>query len=79
MAKLNCQQALLQFSVSRDASEIILICWFGAQETFQQQQFLEILNKCIMLQFFLNKYLSESVTLESFPHMDRLPHVFRWQ
>ncbi len=28
------QQALLQSSVSHDPSEIILICWFGAKETF---------------------------------------------
>ncbi len=34
MAKLNIQQLLLQFSVSHDPSEIILICWFGAQEMF---------------------------------------------
>jgi len=33
-AKLNFQQSLLQSSVSHDPSEIILICWFGAQETF---------------------------------------------
>ncbi len=26
--------SLLQSSVSHDASEIILICWFGAQEAF---------------------------------------------
>ncbi len=26
--------SLLQSSVSHDPSEIILICWFGAQETF---------------------------------------------
>ncbi len=26
--------SLLQSSVSRDPSEIILICWFGAQQTF---------------------------------------------
>ncbi len=25
---------LLQSSVSHDASEIILICWFGTQDTF---------------------------------------------
>ncbi len=30
MAKLNFQQSL----VSYDPSEIILICWFGSQETF---------------------------------------------
>ncbi len=30
MTKLNFQQA----SVSHDPSEIILMCWFGAQETF---------------------------------------------
>jgi len=28
------QQSFLQSSVSHDPSEIILICWFGAQETF---------------------------------------------
>ncbi len=34
MAKLNFQQPLLQSSVSHNPSEIILICSFGAQETF---------------------------------------------
>ncbi len=34
MAKLNFQQPLPQFSVSHDPTEIILICWFGAQEMF---------------------------------------------
>ncbi len=32
MAKLNFQQSLLQFSVSRDPSEIILICLFAYDE-----------------------------------------------
>ncbi len=31
---LNFQQPLNQSSVSHDPSEIILICWFSAQETF---------------------------------------------
>ncbi len=34
IAKLHSHQSLLQSSVSHDPSEIILICWFGAQETF---------------------------------------------
>ncbi len=34
MAKLNLQQLLLQFSVSHVPSEMIVICWFGARETF---------------------------------------------
>ncbi len=34
MAKPIFQQALLQFSVSHDPSEIILICWFDAREPF---------------------------------------------
>ncbi len=34
MAKLNFQQPLRQFSMSHYSSEIILICWFGEQETF---------------------------------------------
>ncbi len=29
--------SLLQFSVSLDPSEIILMCWFGAQETFNKK------------------------------------------
>ncbi len=33
MTTLNFQQSLFQTSVSHDPSEIILICWFGAQET----------------------------------------------
>jgi len=34
MAKLNFQQASIQCSQSHDPSEIILICWFAAQDTF---------------------------------------------
>ncbi len=34
MAMLNFQQPLLQSSVSHDPSEIILISWFGAKESF---------------------------------------------
>ncbi len=33
MTRLNFQQPLLESSVLNDPSEIILICWFGAQET----------------------------------------------
>ncbi len=36
MAKLNLKQSLLQFSVSHDPLEIILICWFAAQKSFNQ-------------------------------------------
>ncbi len=32
--KAEFQQQLLQSLLSHDASEIILICWFVAQETF---------------------------------------------
>ncbi len=32
--KLNIHLPLFQSSVSHDPSEIILICWFAAQETF---------------------------------------------
>ncbi len=34
MAKLDFQQPLLQSSVSHDLSDIILVCWYGAQEFF---------------------------------------------
>ncbi len=32
--KAEFSASLLQFSVSHDPSEIILICWFAVQETF---------------------------------------------
>ncbi len=34
ITELDFQQPLLQFAVSHNPSEIILICWCGAQETF---------------------------------------------
>jgi len=34
MKKTEFSASLLQSSVSHDPSEIILICWFGGQETF---------------------------------------------
>ncbi len=34
MIKVECSASLLQSSVSHDPSEIILISWFAAQETF---------------------------------------------
>ncbi len=34
MIKAEFSASLLQSSVSHDPSEIILICWFTAQETF---------------------------------------------
>ncbi len=34
LANLKFQLQLLHSSVSHDSSEIILICWFGAQEAF---------------------------------------------
>ncbi len=35
MAKVNFQKPTLQSSVSYDPSEIIVIFWYGAQETFE--------------------------------------------
>ncbi len=32
MGKLNFQQPLLQYAVSHNPSEVILICWFDAEE-----------------------------------------------
>ncbi len=49
MAKLNFQQLLLQSSMSRDPSEIIVICWVSAQETL-----LFVENSCIAFCTALN-------------------------
>ncbi len=60
MAKLNFQQSLPQSSVSHDPSEIILICWFGAQETFFVVLFNIFLWKlCFFKDFQMNRHLFE--------------------
>ncbi len=54
MAKLNFQQPLLHISVSHDPSEIILICWFGAQETFL---IISVKNTFVLLIFVETWYI----------------------
>ncbi len=49
MAKLHFQQSLLQSSVARDLSEIILICWFGAHE--KMIIIFHVENSCIAYYF----------------------------
>ncbi len=48
MTKLNFQQPLLR-SVSRDLSNILQVCWFGAQETFLM--LLSMLKTVVLLIF----------------------------
>ncbi len=61
IAKLNSHQSLLQSSVSHDPSEIILICWFGAQETFLIITNVENLNNFVeTMIFFTIVWLIES-------------------
>ncbi len=65
IAKLNFQQLLLQSSWSHDPSEIIVICWFGAQETFViimnvEKQLLLIFFVETMIYFFRIVWWSES-------------------
>ncbi len=43
MIKAEFSASLLQSSVSHDPSEIILICWFAAQETFM---IISVENSC---------------------------------
>ncbi len=42
---------LLPSSVSHDPSEIILICWFAAQETFLD--IINVENNCVLLNIFV--------------------------
>ncbi len=42
---------LLQSAVSHDPSEIILICWFAAQETFLD--IINVENNCVLLNIFV--------------------------
>ncbi len=53
MIKAEFSPSFLQYSVSHDPSEIILICWFAAQETF-----LIILNfeYCYAASYFCEKW-----------------------
>ncbi len=52
IAKLHLQEPLLQFLVSHDASEIILICRFAAQKTFI---FSILVESMIHLVFLMNR------------------------
>ncbi len=56
MAKLNFQQPLLESSVSNDPSEIILICWFGAQKTLA---ILKTVNIFVETDIFFPGYFDE--------------------
>jgi len=51
MEELNFSASLLQSSVSHDPSEIILVCWFCAQETFL---FINVENSCASFYFYGN-------------------------
>ncbi len=53
MAKLNFQQSLLLFSVSRDSLEIIIICRFGAQELCAALSFLVLKTAFIKMYTYL--------------------------
>ncbi len=55
IAKLNLQ-TLLQSSVTHEPSEIILIWWFSAQETFV---LLSVLKKVVLLNIFVERLLSK--------------------
>ncbi len=46
MIKAEFSASLLQSLVSHDPSEIILICWFAAQETFIIIIIIDIENSC---------------------------------
>ncbi len=65
MAKLNFQQPLLQFSVSHDHLQIILICRFAAKETFLTFNVEHILWKSlnIFFQDYLINIKSKSIFL----------------
>ncbi len=52
--------SLLQSSVSRDPSEIILICWFGAQQTFI------VIISIIHFEKFKNKFVLLNIFVEIF-------------
>ncbi len=53
--------SLLQSSVSRDPSEMILICWFGAQQTF-----IVIIIIIINFEKFKNKFVLLNIFVEIF-------------
>ncbi len=50
---LKCHLSLLQSSGSLDPSEIILICWYAAQETFLI--IISVKNSCCFIFFFVEK------------------------
>ncbi len=65
-AKLNFYQPLLQHSLSHDPSEIILIYWFAAQETFSVASLEEI---TLWIQRVYRTYALDDAE-ERFPEFD---------
>jgi len=63
MAKLEITLSLLQYSVSHDPSEIILICWFGAEETFL---IINVENNCAAFIFYICLRFFEGHVFASF-------------
>ncbi len=53
----DCKAEFLKFSVSHDSSEIILICWFGAEE----EAFLIIIISCAAQYFFVETMIHKKI------------------
>ncbi len=60
-SKAEFSAPLLQSSVSRDPSEIILLCWFCAQETFI---IIKVENSCADLIFYGHTVQKNSIYLK---------------
>ncbi len=67
---LKFQQPLIQSSVSHDPSEIIVICWFAAQETFL------IINAELLLDIFVVTVIYSSQHLK---WIKKLLKVFKFR
>ncbi len=59
--KAECSASLLQSSVSHDPSEIIVICWFAAQESFIN---ITVENSCAEY-LFIYLFEEQNVTVET--------------
>ncbi len=83
MGKLNLQQTLLQYAVSHDPSEIILICWFVAQEQLLLPVFF-LYYEGITKQFFfqdslMSRRLKDSIYLKYNPNSGNVGTFFKFE
>ncbi len=67
----NWIEQIIQYSVSHDLSQIILICWFGAHETWAYYyEFFDSLYRNIFVEIDTHIQLKSKVDMQNLQNVD---------